>query len=63
MGMTFTIAVAILLIEFLLLYAIGKSASGTDDFGAGCLFFLLVGLFALIDLGLLIWQIIVHWRS
>jgi hypothetical protein len=63
MGMTFAIAVTILLVEFLILYFCGKSATGSDDYGAGVLFFLLLAVFAVIDLGLLIWWIVAHWRS
>lgn len=63
MGEMFTITLVVLFVEILILYFIGNSAQGTDDFGAGCLFFLLLGLFGLMDLCLLTWQVVAHWRS
>lgn len=54
---------AIVVLQLICLRSIFRRAWGTDDFGSGLLFLVLVALFGLTDAGALIVEVIRHWRG
>jgi hypothetical protein len=62
MGIKVLIFVLVVVLQLIALCRIMSSAEGTDNFGAGAAFFLLLAVFAVLDTAAVVWFLIAVWR-